>query len=68
MKEPFLNMDADRLGYEILTIDGKIFFRRKTPLHGPYSTLDAAAKAAIDDHRKTVSKQIEQTGTYNATQ
>ena len=63
MSDPFVVMDAQRLGYEILTIDGKIYFRKTPPIFGPYKTLDEAAKAAIDDHRKTVRTELYKTGT-----
>lgn len=52
MAEPFVIMDAIRLGYEIFTIDGKAYFRPKQKIYGPYATLDEAAKAAINDSRK----------------
>jgi hypothetical protein len=64
MNDPFIVMDAQRLGYEILTIDGKIYFRKQLPLNGPYKTLDEAAKAAITDHCKTVKSALLQNGTH----
>ena len=63
MNDAFIVMDAVRLGYEILTIDDKIYFRKKHPVIGPYRTLDEAAKAAIDDHCKTVRSELLQNGT-----
>lgn len=64
MNDPFIVMDAQRLGYELLTINGQIYFRKKQLEHGPYKTLDEAAKAAITDHRKTVQSALLQNGTH----
>lgn len=55
----FIIMEAMRLGYEILTIDGKAYFRPKQKIFGPFDTLDEAAKAAINDSRKTEKLMLE---------
>ena len=66
MAEPFVIMEAMRLGYEILTIDGKAYFRPKQKMSGPYSSLEEAAKAAINDSvkRKTVKLENEDESIY----
>jgi hypothetical protein len=55
----FIIMEAMRLGYEILTIDGKSYYRPKQKIYGPFDTLDAAAKAAINDSRKPEKLMLE---------
>ena len=49
MSDPFVIMDAQRLGYEVLTINGKSYYRRIEKINGPYSSLEEAAKAAINE-------------------
>lgn len=59
MAEPFVIMEAIRLGYEIFTIDGKAYYRPKQKINGPYATLDEASKAAINDSRKPEKLMLE---------
>ena len=59
MSDPFVIMDAQRLGYEILTINGKAYYRPSGKINGPYSSLEEAAKAAINESRKRKTVELE---------
>ena len=59
MSDPFVIMDAQRLGYEVLTINGKSYYRRIEKINGPYSSLEEAAKAAINESRKLRTVELE---------
>lgn len=59
MSDPFVIMDAQREGYEVLTINGKAYYRPQQKINGPYSSLEEAAKAAINESRKLRIEKLE---------